>query len=153
MSKAIDLTGKRYGRLTVIKQAGRAKNGNMRWLCRCDCGNSKVVDGYNLRSGQSESCGCLRKEKSKQSIQNNPQTKVYIGNASVLKKTWHPTSHDLRSSNKSGVTGVSFDQCQQRWVARLYFHGRYVLNRMYVHKEHAIAARRQAEELYLKTKL
>lgn len=61
MADLIDLTGKRYGRLTVIR---KAKNrGNMTvWLCRCDCGNETEVYGNNLRRCYTTSCGCFRHE-------------------------------------------------------------------------------------------
>lgn len=64
----IDLTGQPFGRLVVIREAGRA-NGAVTWLCRClgrkgdDCGNEVVVDGRNLRRGQTKSCGCLRRDR------------------------------------------------------------------------------------------
>lgn len=63
----IDMTGKKYGRLTVIERAGTRKlDGQYRptWLCQCDCGNQTVVIGANLRSGMTKSCGCLRREVS-----------------------------------------------------------------------------------------
>jgi len=57
----IDLTGKRFGRLTVLSRAENA--GNMsRWLCECDCGNQTIVYGNNLRRGYTQSCGCYRHE-------------------------------------------------------------------------------------------
>ena len=57
--KKIDLTGHRFGRLVVICEAGRAKNRQVLWKCRCDCGNGCVVSGNNLRRGHTNSCGCL----------------------------------------------------------------------------------------------
>lgn len=59
----IDLTGKRFGRLTVIRQDGNTKNGSAKWLCICDCGNHKTIKGVNLRNGQTTSCGCYQKEQ------------------------------------------------------------------------------------------
>ena len=61
MSHLIDLTGQRFGRLTVIKRVA-SKINNARWLCRCDCGNESEVLGIVLRRGESKSCGCLRRE-------------------------------------------------------------------------------------------
>lgn len=57
-----DLTGNKYGRLTVLKRVEDAKNGAKRWLCKCDCGNEKIVRASNLISGSTKSCGCLQKE-------------------------------------------------------------------------------------------
>lgn len=59
---ACDLTGRRFGRLTVIGRAGSDKQGQAMWLCRCDCGTEKVVRGANLRHGRTRSCGCLEQE-------------------------------------------------------------------------------------------
>lgn len=59
--KGIDLTGRRYGRLTVIGEAAKLPgNSNRRWLCRCECGKEAVVFGANLQSGHTTSCGCYR---------------------------------------------------------------------------------------------
>lgn len=53
-------TGKRYGRLTVVssKPVGKTRYG-VKWLCVCDCGKRKVVEGRRLRAGVTRSCGCL----------------------------------------------------------------------------------------------
>jgi hypothetical protein len=62
--KKIDLAGQRFGRLKVISENGRApKSGAVLWLCRCDCGNTTVVTGGNLRSKITKSCGCYKKER------------------------------------------------------------------------------------------
>lgn len=59
---AKDETGKRYGRWAVIGRA-ESKDLSASWLCRCDCGNEGIVRGWQLRSGTSQSCGCLRIER------------------------------------------------------------------------------------------
>lgn len=55
----IDLTGSRFGRLTVIERAPN-KNGRVQWVCQCDCGNKVIVSRNSLRSGTTQSCGCLK---------------------------------------------------------------------------------------------
>ena len=57
-----DFTGKRFGRLVVIKDTGKRKNRQKIWLCKCDCGNKKEVPTCYLTSGDTKSCGCYRKE-------------------------------------------------------------------------------------------
>lgn len=59
---AYEHTGQRFSRWLVISRAGNSR-GKMRWLCRCDCGTEKLVSGGDLRSGVSQSCGCLRTER------------------------------------------------------------------------------------------
>lgn len=62
MGKPIDLTGSKFNRLTVISRAENSKDGRARWLCRCDCGNERIISGKCLRNGHTQSCGCLNKE-------------------------------------------------------------------------------------------
>lgn len=59
MSKLIDLTGQRFGRLTVIERAGKTPQGRAKWKCKCDCGKVVNVTGTNLRTGETTSCGCF----------------------------------------------------------------------------------------------
>lgn len=54
-----DMVGVTSGALTVIQRAGSNKKKQATWLCHCQCGNKVVVDGYNLRSGHTKSCGCF----------------------------------------------------------------------------------------------
>lgn len=53
-----DITGKRFGRLTVVSYLGNSK-----WRCICDCGNATDVKTSNLNNGHTTSCGCLSKEQ------------------------------------------------------------------------------------------
>ena len=62
MSRLIDLTGQRFGRLTVIERSGKVTKGcSVYWKCICDCGNETIVARNNLRRN-TNSCGCLSKE-------------------------------------------------------------------------------------------
>lgn len=63
MSRKIDLTGQKFGRLTVIAEAGKSKRGRILWHCVCECGNERIVVGENLRSGGTKSCGCFQREQ------------------------------------------------------------------------------------------
>lgn len=57
-----DLSGQRFGRLMAVSPAGATPAGAYRWHCRCDCGAQKVVTGMHLVSGDTASCGCLRRD-------------------------------------------------------------------------------------------
>ena len=59
-----DITSQRFSRWQVICRDSNSNAGVARWLCRCDCGVEKVVNGSNLRLGLSTSCGCLKAELS-----------------------------------------------------------------------------------------
>ncbi|NHC20304.1 hypothetical protein G6554_18845 [Bacillus sp. MM2020_4] len=61
MNTVKQLTGQRFGKLTVIQRSEKnSKSGNAMWVCYCDCGNQAVVIGSHLRSGHTTSCGCNR---------------------------------------------------------------------------------------------
>lgn len=76
MPRKKDLTGQKFGRLTVIKQDGKYKNGARLWICKCECGNEKRVAGTHLVSGKIKSCGCLLIETT---IERNKTEKVKHG--------------------------------------------------------------------------
>lgn len=58
-ANALDLTGQRFGKLTVIERAGITNGGSALWRCSCDCGNEKITRATTLRRGEVTSCGCL----------------------------------------------------------------------------------------------
>jgi len=72
--KKIDLLGKRFGRLVVLRQGGKAKNGQLKWICQCDCGNTAHVLGCNLRTGNTISCGCYHKEQTSKRSKTHGRT-------------------------------------------------------------------------------
>lgn len=68
----IDLTGKKFGRLTVIERCGSDKDSKPMWKCLCDCGNTAIVRGYCLRrkTKPTKSCGCLIPEIASNTMKN-----------------------------------------------------------------------------------
>lgn len=60
--KKADILGQRFGRLEVIREAGRANDGKVLWRCRCDCGTEIESTKSNLKKGPNRSCGCYRSE-------------------------------------------------------------------------------------------
>ena len=63
MSKKIDMTGQRFGKLLVSAPAPSNAAGQARWVCQCDCGQTITTLGHSLRGGHCQSCGCTRNEK------------------------------------------------------------------------------------------
>ena len=63
--KVLDLTGLRFGKLTVIRYSGR-NNNNTLWFCKCECGTEVVRKSHGLRSGVTTSCGCIKHETIRQ---------------------------------------------------------------------------------------
>lgn len=86
MAAIIDLTGQKYGHLTVIEQAGR-KNGRIAWLCECECGNKTIVTSNALRTGNTKSCGCSLKYRPTQEdwLTLTHEDEVPLGRAENLK--------------------------------------------------------------------
>lgn len=62
MPAAIDITGQRFGRLVALAFHDRTRLYHGRWLCCCDCGETKIVRGNNLKNGHVKSCGCLNRD-------------------------------------------------------------------------------------------
>lgn len=149
MVKAIDLTGLKFGRLTVLRRDGLAVNGNALWFCQCECGNVCTINSYNLRRGVTKSCGCLARElsrkrliKQKQEWQANHQNFMHDA----------ASYHQIRANNHTGVVGVSRMTDSNLWCARLMVHGKLVLNRIFDHFTDAVEARMKAEREYLPAK-
>lgn len=69
--------GDRYGRLKVISYSHTDKYGYRCYLCKCNCGNEKVIASNNLSSGKTKSCGCLVKEKQFESHKKYNEYYVY----------------------------------------------------------------------------
>lgn len=63
-----DLAGKRFANLTVICYSHKSEFGAIYWLCKCDCGNEKIIQGNSLRNGNTKSCGCFSRQKTWESI-------------------------------------------------------------------------------------
>jgi hypothetical protein len=105
-----DLTGQRFGRLVVIK---RAENKMYPcgvsfpcFLCRCDCGNEKVVAGNNLRSGHTTSCGCVQREvrakvHTKHGASNH---RLFTTWTNIKQRCLNPNSDDYKNYGARGIT-------------------------------------------------
>lgn len=80
MSRLIDLTGIRFGRLIVLeKDNTERKTSNAFWKCKCDCGNEVIVRSTSLRNGISKSCGCYRSEywRERKTTHGMSQSRLY----------------------------------------------------------------------------
>lgn len=95
-----DLTGKKIGRLTVLRLSDNKKNGSTKWVCQCDCGNIVEVFSSNLTREHTKSCGCLAREKSsKRMKEKNPGYKHGKNNSRLhiiwdaMKKRCYLKSH------------------------------------------------------------
>ena len=130
--KKLNLTGQRFGKLTVVRPAENIGERTAR-LCRCDCGGEVVAKTYHLRSGRCTSCGC-----------KNPgfTALTYVDGTCVEMLR----AKTVRKNNTSGVPGVYWEISKGTWRAAICFKGkRYSLGR-YGRFEDAVKARKLAEE-------
>ena len=68
VSHAKEITGQRFGMLTVMKRAGTNKHRKALWKCKCDCGRTTVVSSVDLVTGNTKSCGCLGQNFAKRNL-------------------------------------------------------------------------------------
>lgn len=80
MGKMIDLINQRFGNLVVIENMGKIDGRRYYWKCQCDCGNTIILEGSRLRSGNTKSCGCRKSIGLKQyNEQQSEQALIPIG--------------------------------------------------------------------------
>ena len=96
MGKVVDLTGQRFGRLTVIRRSGTGKNRQSQWFCKCDCGADVFALSHNLISGNTKSCGCLRvdmakEQHTKHGFKHHPLYEVWKNMLSRCYNTMNPS--------------------------------------------------------------
>lgn len=106
-----DLTGKRFGRLIVLKQiedyvvpSGRH---HPQWLCSCDCGKENVkVLGTSLKNGHTRSCGCLREEnlKTASTTHGDSYSKLYGVYKSIIDRCYNPNNKRFKDYGGRGIT-------------------------------------------------
>lgn len=90
---AEDLSGRKYGKLTVVSMYCRTPQRKYKWLCKCDCGNECVVFGSKLRTGYTRSCGCLRHK--------SPPNKTHGKKSDPLYPVWCEMKYRCTNPNHS----------------------------------------------------
>lgn len=112
MSKIIDLTGKRFGKLIVIEKGQsikRPKGGTrVRWLCKCDCGNFKLINSEHLISNKIISCGCYKKEimRSKNNINykhGKAHTRLYNIYNNMKSRCYNKNNKRYKNYGRRGI--------------------------------------------------
>ncbi|MBR2388130.1 MAG: hypothetical protein IKB02_09880 [Clostridia bacterium] len=113
MSKAKDLTGQRFGRLVALEPTEEQKNRRIIWKCVCDCGNICFVSSKRLLYGDTQSCGCLRKERVTERISkarekvikhNMYTTRLYKVFAGMKDRCYNPNNKRYKHYGGRGIT-------------------------------------------------
>jgi hypothetical protein len=105
--KIIDLTGKRFGRWVALAlHPERSRFSAARWVCRCDCGNERIVRGYDLTRGHSKSCNCIRKEMlAKRNTKHGLRcSRAYECWASMKRRCFNPRQRAYPRYGGRGIT-------------------------------------------------
>lgn len=80
-----DETGNQYGRLTVLERVENDRHGNAQWKCICECGKLHITRGVSLRNGDTQSCGCLQRERAVEVGRNN---RTHGKSGTLIYKRW-----------------------------------------------------------------
>lgn len=104
MSKVIDLTGKKFGRLTAIKYVGTREN-YWAWECICECGNKVIVPGVYIRNGSSSSCGCYMREvvSKTQTKHGKSNSTTYTSWRAMKTRCYNKNVKEYRLYGKRGI--------------------------------------------------
>lgn len=105
MKKYINIMNKKFGRLLVVEDTQESKKGNKIWLCKCDCGKTIKVMSISLRNGNTQSCGCLKKEKIKKSNtkHNKSKTSEYYAWSNMIQRCSNPKNKEYKNYGGRGI--------------------------------------------------
>ena len=106
--------GKQYGRLTVVDVADRLlwRNKNRHYVCKCECGITKIINSSDLVSGNVNSCGCLKKDKNRKRLQTHGNSNHHL--YPIWKSMLHRcTNSNMPNYNNYGGRGIYV--CE-RWL-------------------------------------
>ena len=109
--RAWDMTGQKIGRLYVVKRVG-AWDKQVWWLCKCDCGNEKIICGAVLRNPKVRSCGCVYKETrqavARASIAKEKHgdsfARLYFVWGDMKARCYNPNSISFKNYGARGIT-------------------------------------------------
>lgn len=144
----IDLSGKKFGRLTAIDPTDKRVGNSVVWTCKCDCGKTCLVPSSYLIRGNTKSCGCLAVENGKKVAVHMKEARKdsYVAHTDILLIS---DPQKKNSRNTSGCRGVSWDTSVNLWKSYINFQGKRYYLGGFKDIEPAIAARRAAEkEIY-----
>lgn len=107
-----ELSGKQFNRLLAVKCIGMDRYGNFIWKCNCACGNTINIIERSLVSGNSQSCGCLHKERisGANSSSKRPETRKKLSDT-------HPDYSGTNNPNWKG--GISYEPYCPKWTPDL----------------------------------
>lgn len=109
--KTIDIKGQKFGLLTAIEQRGSQKSSNgtsALWLCLCECGNQVVTTGVRLRTGNTKSCGCMKKKAGE-------RNKTHGKSKSKAYQLWAAMVQRAKGNRSKSYVSLGIGVCE-RWM-------------------------------------
>jgi len=102
-NRIINLTGKKFGRLTVLHYV--RINHHIWWECKCECGTQKLIVGHSLRGGVTRSCGCLNREKTitRSTKHGFSRTRFYSIWLMMKDRCYNKRAEDYKNYGKRGI--------------------------------------------------
>ena len=104
MRNKLELAGQTVGRLLVLYECGRSKDGHVLWKCRCECGNECVVSSTKLKNQRTQSCGCLSRDRTRERMTIHGLTTKHRRLLKSIRQHFKATSEGL-----SGYQGWTID--------------------------------------------
>lgn len=111
MTKAADLTGKKFGKLIAVSRSENTNQNRAQWLCRCECGGEKIAQAAYLNKGTTRSCGCLADEQRKTAAQSQctpySRTNMYRERKTwenMIARCYDKTRHDFKWYGGRGIS-------------------------------------------------
>ena len=106
MSKVQDLTGRKFGRLSVIRRYGSNSDGRATWLCVCECGTTCIKTGKLLLNGHCRSCGCGEYENRINNCTSHKlsNTRLYNVWSAMKQRCYYPKHKDYYNYGGRGIT-------------------------------------------------
>lgn len=133
-----DITGKKYGLLTVIKYIESKKNGT-EWLCKCECGASPILPAAYIKKYQS--CGCIMRQQRLKNVKKNQEiTQKTESNVSILRTLPN------KNNKSTGIRGVTYVKTTGKYVAYISYKNKHYTLKRSTNINECIKARKEAEK-------
>lgn len=100
--RAIELTGRRFGKLVVLKREQNEPKKHARWLCRCDCGKEVIIQSHCLIQRSQQSCGCLLAEMHLTHGKTN--SRLYNVWNCMKQRCGNPNNHNYKEYGERGIS-------------------------------------------------
>lgn len=117
MGKIINLVGRKFGKLKVLRHCGRERI--VKWKCLCECGNIKIIRGGDLKAGKIKSCGCSRYDSliKRNTTHGQSKTRLYRIWRGLFKRCYNKNSTDFKNY---GARGISIYQNWKKNFIKFY---------------------------------